>query len=364
MKNFILVAGTDYKQIYLKKTPTDFFHYCNVHLDKLYSKEKGNEDLNFYIFDIRRGKLSLVSYKLNSTTSVYVKEISVYKTFDSVSSNNFFDMDGKKKIRFHPNTKNIISKWDIYELIEVIGNSNPGTLKELSIFSHAYLDGPILLNSSQESANYTDILGNEIDVISLGYDPNDYDMRMWDANNFYNISVRPDNEDRILAFKTAFHSDAIVKLWGCNFWELTNKLSSVIRKHPAYKRSGLTNDVEFEFKPFVFTENMLNSIINPILNTTYKKDDKILLQFLEIRRVFCRLYTFTYPHVFSKLINRKVQAALPATFTDITPIFKISSLTLENVLFYKNYFNIKTDDESLNYGIYTPDFDCKKALDE
>ncbi|MBK7129040.1 MAG: hypothetical protein IPH66_06710 [Crocinitomicaceae bacterium] len=365
MKNFVLVAGVDYVPIFLKKTPTDFLHYCNKQLEKLYSKEKSNEDLNFYVVDIRRGKIHLISYLFNSATSTHSKNTTIFKTFDPVVFSNYFDVNGDgKKIRFHPNQKNIISKRTIYELIEMIGTSNPETLKELSVFSHAYLDGPILLNSAQESSNYTDFLGNEIDVVSLGYDPNDYDMRMWDFTTFYNLTAWPDNADRIVAFKAAFHPEGIVKIWGCNFWKLTNKLLAKIRSNVAYKRAGLTNDVIFNFSSLSFTDDMLKNIINPVLKTSYVKEDKITLKFLDIRRVFCRLYTFTYPHVFSKFIERKIQAALPATYADISPTFRISSLTFENVIFYQNYFEIETDDERLNYGIYKPDFDCKKFLEE
>jgi hypothetical protein len=363
MKNFVLVAGVDYGPVSAGKTPTNFLHYCNKQLEKIYFKEKNTrEDINFYMVDIRRGKIELISYLFNETSGLHTKNISVYKTFDPVSKSNYFNIDGK--VRFHPNSQNIISKWTIYNLIEEIGATNPKSLKELSVFSHAYLNGPILLNTNQQSENYVDVLGNNIDVVSLGYDPNDFDMRMWDFEVFYNINVRVDNVDKYFAFYSAFSDDSLIKIWGCNFWSLTNKLLAIIRTNSAYRKTGLTNDVSFNFPAYKFTDEMLNNIINPVLQTSYKVNEKITLSFLEIKKIFCRLLTFTYPYVFSRSVNKNVQAALPTTYANISPHFHIAPSLFENVLFYKNYFDIETDEEKLNYGIYEPDFTCKTFLEE
>jgi len=52
------------------------------------------------------------------------------------------------------------------------------------------------------------------------------------------------------------------------------------------------------------------------------------------------------------------QAALPGSYADITPYFKINSSTYEIVEFYKSYFGIELDAENLKYGVYKPGYVC------
>jgi len=355
MKNFIIVAGVDYHPVSENKRGTDFLHYCNKYYQKTYLKEKiSREDLFFYIVDIKRGKINLITHNYDSSTNVYTKKTLAYKTFDPVTSSNYFDLLKNGHKYFHRNAGNIISKFTIYNLIELIGKDNPATLNEVSIFSHAYFDGPILVNSLFQNTNYLDYLNPTklIDVVSLGRDPNDYDMRRWDFYDFYS---RVSNNKKISLLKAAFAQKGLVKIWGCSFPKLLNYFLSKIRKNNSFKPSGLKNNVKFEFTPYTLKIEIID-FINLTLNKNFKKSDIIYLSFLEIKTIFCNQLTLTYSSIGSKLIDKNFQAAIPTTFADIYPIFKISSKTIKNVEFYKNYFDIKTD--NLNYGIYEPDFDC------
>ena len=347
MKNFIIVAGVDYHPISENKRGTDFLYYCNKHYQKLYLKEKNNkDDLLFYIIDIKRGKINLIAHHYNTNNNVYVKKVSIYKSFDLKKNGHKY---------FHPNGKNIISKFTIYQLIETIGIDNPGTLIEVSFFSHAYFDGPILVNSKMNSTNYYDYINSTvlIDVVTLGYDPNDYDMRRWDFIDFYN---RPENESKKKMIKQAFGLSGIIKIWGCSFPLELHDFLHKIRTNKSYKSSDLTNDVIFEFPANHFTQYQL-SIINSVTNpNVYNRLDKVSISFQLIKKIFCPQIVYTYASITSKFMDKKVHAALPATYSEISPIFRISPKVLSNVTFFKSYFNFKTD--NLNYGIYEPDFDC------
>jgi len=355
MKNFIIVAGVDYHPVSENKRGTDFLYYCNKHYQKLYLKEKNNkDDLLFYIIDIKRGRINLITHNYDSTSNTYIKKTSIYKSFDLVTSSNYFDLLGNGHKYFHPNDKNIISKFTIYQLIETIGIDNPDTLIEVSIFSHAYFDGPILLNSLRQDSNYFDYLDSstEVDVTTLGFDPNDYDMRRWDLYDFY---YRATNSNRLANLIAAFSVNGIFKIWGCSFPKELHKFLYKIRTNKSYKENGLTNTIIFDFAANSFSTVHL-SMINSALSTTYSRTDKISLTFLEIKKIFCPQIIYTYASIASKLLDKKVLAALPATYAEISPTFRISPKVLSNVTFFKSYFNFGTD--NLNYGIYEPDFNC------
>lgn len=78
MKNFIIVAGVDYPTK-KKDYPTGFYSHCEKHHEKLYKQEKGTEDLFFYIFDIYKGVINLISYIFDVNASNYKKKQEVYK---------------------------------------------------------------------------------------------------------------------------------------------------------------------------------------------------------------------------------------------------------------------------------------------
>ena len=86
-----------------------------------------------------------------------------------------------------------LSITDVYDWIIAAGEAQAGRVVEFSIFSHAWQDGPILVNSSDRAS------GNE-------RDPNDHDGRMKDFNGS-NVDVT--------AFANAFANNAHCHVFGC-----------------------------------------------------------------------------------------------------------------------------------------------------
>lgn len=90
----------------------------------------------------------------------------------------------------------------VYDYIEHVGRKRPDSLAELSIFSHAYWNGPIIYNTNRR---------DEYDRGGTHYpkrDPLDHDARIADFDKGTEL-------DRA-NMRAAFKSNAFVKIWGCN----------------------------------------------------------------------------------------------------------------------------------------------------
>ena len=86
---------------------------------------------------------------------------------------------------------------DLYGYLDSVGASWPGTIREVGIFSHAWVGGPILHNTDDRSGS------------SVERDADDHDGRPKDWNPSGVMTS-------FLHLKAAFSSDAILKTWGCN----------------------------------------------------------------------------------------------------------------------------------------------------
>jgi hypothetical protein len=92
----------------------------------------------------------------------------------------------------------------LYKHLDAVGQRKPGTVKEVSLFSHSYQDGPLFYNTYQDPS-FAELPDR---------DPNDLDGRMKDFD--------PVNVDGVLphqgwaAMKDAMASDGRWQLWGCS----------------------------------------------------------------------------------------------------------------------------------------------------
>ena len=153
LKQYILVAAIEYN------TGNSFIKYCKDYKSKIIANNKNKNDLTFIIIDFK-GTIETISNG---------KSISIQK-FDMISKSNYPASMGHA---FDSLLKtNYITKKVLYEIIEKIGISNPNSLQEVNIFSHAYSGGPILANSSEK------------DVIDLDMRINDIRNKIFDYSNF------------------------------------------------------------------------------------------------------------------------------------------------------------------------------------
>lgn len=320
-KQYILVSGLFYPDDHNNyQLSGSFDKYVQSYVKKIIQSQKGN-DFIIYDVNILEGTITKTEYFANSSP----KKSTL--TFDKVINSDY--VRANNSIRFENNNKKIVSKTDIYKLIEDIGTNNPNTLQEVHVFSHAYWNGPILVN--------TDSGGG------------DCDMRKAD---FTSGTINTTN------FKNAFTSSGFMKIWGCSFPVATNALFSKFRNNKQYSTTKTISDSTiFSFVPNTFYYHPSGSLpvdlipqINGILGTTYKVNDSIKLTFLEIKKILAYNYLSVYAGVIAKKIGIKVISALPATYANIDPTFHIAPSTMANVTFYKKHLDIKIEDG--NYGVY------------
>ena len=318
-RRYILVNGVNYPHSIDDSISSFKMQTDNYMKTIIKNREKGSYIIICYI-DILNGTIIETEY---SDNDIKGKELSRL-TFSPIQEKDYKEIKGH--IRFVGN-KNVISKNVIYDQIKKIGFEDTYSLVEVDIFSHAYWNGPILLNTEE---------GEE----------NDYDMRITDIE-----SLKTDVD-----FRNAFSESSIFKIWGCSFPPRTNALYSIFRRKGALKR-----DLN-EAQVFTFNANTLYyypkdrpqedliPIINNILNKNYNVKETINLSFAEIKKILLFNYINMYASVMAKKCNIRVQAALPATYSSTDPYFHIADIVLGNVKAYKEIFNVPIGE--LNFGIF------------
>lgn len=320
IKQYILVSGLFYPDDHNNyKLSGSFDKYVQDYIKKIIQSEKGH-DFIIYDVNILNGTISKTEYSTNSTPKKSVT------TFDKVINSDYALINGGYRLN---SSKKIISKTDIYKVIEEIGSDEPNTLSEVHIFSHAYWNGPILVNTDNGTG--------------------DCDMRKSDITSGTIDSTN---------FKNAFTNIGFIKIWGCSFPVATNALFSKFRNNRQYSATRVIADsIIFSFASNTFfyhrqgsTPVDLTPQINNVLGTTHSVTDAIKLTFLEIKKILIFNYLSVYAGVIAKDIGIKVVSALPATYANIDPSFHIAPSTMANVIFYKKHLDIVI--ENGNYGVY------------
>ncbi len=92
-----------------------------------------------------------------------------------------------------------ISITHVYRYIEGVGETRAVSIKELSIFGHSWVGGPIMFNTCEREAFRRN---------NPARDPEDHDARYWKDFNDTNMPNRS-------SFLFAFTTDAFIKVWGC-----------------------------------------------------------------------------------------------------------------------------------------------------
>jgi hypothetical protein len=96
----------------------------------------------------------------------------------------------------------------VLALYDWIKRQPKGSIRSLQIFAHAYIFGPVLWNSYEY-----DVVGSPMNALSdWARDPNDTDFRIRDF-----VGANPLAGTEGKKFADAFASDALIKIWGCNY---------------------------------------------------------------------------------------------------------------------------------------------------
>lgn len=324
---YILVAAINYSD---DPKYSFFSDYTKAYMKKITAGKSGQENV-FVVIDVAGS----IMYFENDT------QVAI-KHYSKIGVDNYEGYDFVFKHR-----AGYLSKTFVYAVIAIIGEKNPGQVKEVDVFSHAVYKGPILVNTYEPGTEkfnkkYAD------DVLYQ-----DLDFRMTDAAAI-----------NATALKAAFAGDFIFKIWGCYSFKALNVLLKTALRSDSYKHDGTTADaIEFSAPNDKIGDYKLSEWFPSYLNPLVSGDDKeVKITMGNLKKLLAYEYLNTYAASMAETLDITVQAALPSCYASIgatlkgesasnANIFRISYDTKENVKVFKEYLDVDTGE--LNYGLYT-----------
>jgi len=353
MKYYCIVAGIDYPSS-SGKYGTKLLKYARDRVTFLHKKQKGKEEATFVIFDFLTGNKIVYESRLVRSVRTLSKP-KTYSMKDAVSySKNYPTCKAQKIRRFYVlKGKSYYSILDVYREIEAAGRDPvmAGKLEEFSIFSHAYIEGPVLMNSD-EWLRYNPATGmcSDLDAAKrvTVRDPRDHDGRPSDFTSGSVINLAD--------FKKAFSPTGICWNWGCFASDLPFQLIIKLTAAKNFKLSGMS---DAEKITLWFSSSELKK-----WQTDYDEDGYVVPQkkvkfvtktFKEIKEIYQDFLDSSYTQAMAKATGRPTYGAAPGTGSSFTPRVQVStgSRHTRNLLkFYKNYFSLDTDPEGKNYLKY------------
>jgi len=360
MRQFILVAGVDYEF-----NGVDFRLFCDNRMKRLAARNKKNEDLTFRILDVRKGEVT--THELTFPMGKRVEKITKLtpSPFKGISKANYDRtvVAGETHYRFKEGQRDKMSVLDVYRTLQQVGVDAPGTLAELSVFSHAWMGGPILVNSFDDGIIHLTVpspVGRFRVPLSLpsgARDPDDMDPRA--AKDF----VAPTMTAAALAnLQAAFHPDGFIWIWGCAFPRVVHQMLHRIERHPSYKDRGVPDDEVFRISNFESAhadtlEDWLLPERGPIPDKT-----KIEIEFKFLTHFFCKVTEASYTHAIARNAKVKAFGGLMGTYSDYDkgtlPLMSVHKGFARHFTFYQNYLGFGFDPEGRKYGEYKPTFVC------
>ena len=194
-----------------------------------------------------------------------------------------------------------LSITDVYGFLDEIGRLRAGALQELHIFSHGYLEGPILVNSLDLENGKPDPQTGKL-PIPTRRDRYDRDGRRVDFREGGVINVRVAN------LRAAFAKNGFSYLWGCTKNQLAYSIIAEARKTLLKEGRGavmFTWGGEQTWGKWEFFNDVLAVI--PLIQTTVPYTLKQVVGVLRI------LIDRSYAQHMANAMQRPVFAALPGT---------------------------------------------------
>lgn len=344
MKHFILVIGHDYRL-----TGLEFRRVCNNRMLQIETENKKNEDIMFHVIDFQKGKI--FTREINYPSGVKTKKpFQVAASFKPITRANYKDYS------FKDGQVGTLSILDVYKTVQEIGEKEPNSLFELSIISHGYEYGPILVNS------YDDGRSGDLEIPSSLRDPDDKDPRPKDFN--------PSNMDTksLSNFQNAFNASGFIWIWGCNFPRPIHEFLYKMEHNGSYKQNGLDDEVVFKFRNLKdFNVTSLEIVLFGELERFPDKRN-VEIKFKYIKEYVCKLNSITFNQIIATKTKVKTFGPLLGTYTDFDAgrSGQMHVVGGAHLTFYKNYFGFTFDKfirgtGTRGYGEYKPDFACIAA---
>ena len=193
-----------------------------------------NAHLTVTVMDVGAGTVT-VSAMTPGSTGKSARTLTRSQPSSPVTAANY-SAGLRHETRFDKNQSDRMSITDLYAAVKAIGDSKEtaGSLVEVSVLSHGFIGGPILVDSDDGSTG-------------TARDPDDKDARAGKDFKWPNM-----NAAELAAFKAAFAPNAFWWSWGCTFSEAYRQVTSRFINSPLYRRTPAgtlkdTDKVAFEF---------------------------------------------------------------------------------------------------------------------
>ncbi|HEU5280349.1 MAG TPA: hypothetical protein VFU26_15775, partial [Gaiellaceae bacterium] len=302
----------------------------------------------FVLFDFKSGlvRTSVATQPKGERTWKEIARFQPVSAANYSSGGHAFDTDQAGRM----------SITDVYEHVRMLGRTEPGSVAELSILSHGWVGGPILVNSF-------DGLGSGIDA----RDPNDKDART--DKDF----IAPTMDAAALAeFRAAFASDAFAWVWGCSFTNSPRQVLYRVLSSAKYRSTAagkLVNTDTFRLS-FPREHAELFFHVDPDFFPARGADGEFPLTFdrtlAQVKNFFFARLSETYCNSLAQAAQVPCFGALPGTYSDYErnvsdPVMVVPTAKppyaddfTRSIRFYTTYVGARLDPEGRSYGRFDP----------
>lgn len=349
----IFICGVDYDYIVrgLKPgRPVDWTQTSKSRERQLL-REIGSRPLIFVTFDIPRGIIVERNYEARSGEPKTTKR----DEWKPISEKQYTvaKSGGLQHVVFTGKASDHLCAHVIYKQILSLVEARSAKILELSIFSHAYADGPILANTNPfervRRVGGENVLVNISGTIPGVRDPDDFDFRPAD------FSVDGgQSESNLQRWRTAFASEGYSWVWGCNE---DHRMKILMRAMKA-GRPVVTRSTKSTAKIIVplksYQLEALTEISKDLVSLTEKKGTYEITFGRFLAEVGRRLKG-TYAQKLANGTGRTVYSAAPgtaATYARNQVDMILDTHSSEIVQIYKSIFGRRVDPRNLGYIEY------------
>jgi hypothetical protein len=174
MKRFVFCAGFGRE---FRGEP--FVGFSEARLQQAMNRTARGEDVSAVSFDVGSGTVKTTSKIWKNGVPKITKD--TQRLFDPINIKNYKrPADPRDPLEFKDGQPGVMSITDVYKRIIDIGKSDPGSISEVSIFSHAFYEGPILVNSNDDGYVSARGLTGRVERVAIPpgmRDPDDKDGR-------------------------------------------------------------------------------------------------------------------------------------------------------------------------------------------
>lgn len=353
MKQYVLVAGVDYEF-----KGVNFRIFCDSRIKRAVNANRSKEDLTFTVIDFKSGEV--ITREVKYAGGKKSETVSKDARYSGISQANYNRTvsGGEVHYDFKDGQTNVMSVLDVYGAVQKIGVNNPGTLQELSIFSHGWMGGPVLVDSDDNGIMTVRVpfVSRPISVVlpAAARDPDDKDPRA--PKDFTPPTM---NAADLLAFQTAFRPDGFIWIWGCAFPRTVHEILHKLEHNPGYRSSGIGDDVVLTFT------NLSDAHVTMLenwLSMSFPNRRRVEIKLKHLKYFFCQVNIAGYSQHIADNAKVRTFGALMGTYSEYDsgpiPLMHVHKGFARHFQFYKNYLGFGFDPEGRMYGEYKPGLTC------